>query len=160
MADITATKFQSKGSEGSSKVKERVFAFDLDADGIGAAATHNLVNIPEGEAFLDAQVIWTELPVTGTSVQFLATSSGTDMTFTGALATANCTIGSVIELRSNLANTETGANMGDLYHDGTVVTSLTLDITCIGTTFTAGKFMIVMRTLDLNDYSGDIGQVA
>jgi len=128
----------------------RVFDWDLVKDATTTADTYELIQVPEGEMLVAGFAAAVVLPVGGTSFRFQWTATGpsTSGFFTGVMATATQTIGTVIPFRSLTAISDTGALSFDWYHDGTVVTDLTLDAVTVGT-FTAGQYKIVLQTVNL-----------
>jgi hypothetical protein len=112
-----------------------------------AVATHNIIAVPVGFAFLDAHVVVTEAFTSGGSatVQFKTGEAN----FTGAVPKADLTVGEVFHLNQNLAIT---AVVGAPYFvDGTTVTAETIDV-AIGTAdLTAGKAKFIVRFVDINN---------
>jgi len=109
--------------------------------------THKLVPVPEGEAFLDGYAVVTEAFTSGgaATVQF-KTGSGN---FTGTLAVAILTVGTVIPLYPVASITATDGVAH--YVDGTTITEETVDATIATADLTAGKAKLCLRFLKVAD---------
>ena len=143
MANITTTIVQAKvPHDFESPIETRAYFWDpvggrgTNGTATTAIATHNIIAIPEGYAFLQGWFVITEefdSADDNATVQWLTGEAN----FTGALAEAALTVGEVIHLQQNLAITSTvGA---PYYVDGTVITAETLDVAIATSVLTAGQ---------------------
>ena len=122
--------------------RETSYFFDLLAsDNVGAetVATHKLVTIPIGDAFVGGYLIVTKA-VVGTSSTLRFSINGD--TLTGLLTEANLAIGDVVTLQATDVDGTAGVE------GFAVTTATTLDVAVGTATLTAGAFVLVVQTME------------
>ena len=154
MADISSAIKESPSNQNfQNPILTRTYQWDpVNGSGAGGTstetvATHNIVAVPSGEAFLRGFFVVTEAFTSGGSATVKFLTGETD--FTGAVAVAALTIGEVFELSPQVDQTAT-TGVGH-YVDGATVTAETIDVTIGTAALTAGKGYFVLEFLKVGD---------